>query len=54
MMDCSLLKDASCMKLDVLSGIYLIAEAWKLITLNYNQELFCKVLVMSTAIMTKH
>jgi hypothetical protein len=54
MMDCSLLTDASYMKVAVLSGIYLITEAWKLITLNYNQELFCEVLVMSTATMTMH
>jgi hypothetical protein len=42
MVDGRLLQDAAQMKLDVLSAIHFIAEAWRLIT-HYNQELLCEL-----------
>jgi hypothetical protein len=55
MTDGNLGQDTTQMKLDVLSAMHFIAEAWRLITPNTNKNCFVRVvsqLVMSAALMT--
>jgi hypothetical protein len=49
-----LLQDAAQMKLDMLSGVHLLAEAWRSITPTAikNCSVKCSFLIMSAAMMT--